>query len=57
VANIVGLLASFEIMKLIIRRPDLEPVYSPMLLHVDMASNPMVSIKIPSDGSWDYTKL
>ncbi|MCL4456325.1 MAG: ThiF family adenylyltransferase [Nitrospirae bacterium] len=57
VANIVGLLASFEIMKLVIRRPDLEPVYSPQLLHVDMASNPMVSIQTSSDGSWDYTKL
>jgi len=57
VANIVGLLASFEIMKLIILRSDLVPVYSPRLLLIDMASNPMVSVQSPADGSWDYTKL
>lgn len=57
VANIVGLLASFEIMKLIIRRPDLNPIYSPQLLLVDMASNPLVSIQTSPEGNWDYTKL
>ena len=57
VANIVGLSASFEIMKLLIRRSDLNPVYSPQLLLVDMASNPLISIKTSPEGNWDYTKL
>jgi len=57
VANIVGILASFEAFKIIIKRKGLEPAIAPRLVHVDLAETGMVSIKEPPEGTWDNTKL
>lgn len=57
VANIVGVLASFEAFKLIVRRPGLEPVIGPKLVRIDLAGEQMVQAVLPDDGSWDNTRL
>lgn len=57
VANIVGILASFEAFKCIIKRPSLQPVLSPKLIRIDLADHDMVKVMDPENGSWDYTKL
>lgn len=57
VANIVGILASFEAFKLIIQRPGLEPTLGPKLVKVDLASENMVKVETPEDGTWDNTTL
>lgn len=57
VANIVGVLASFEAFKLIVRRPGLDPVIGPRLVLVDLAKEHMVEAVLPEDGSWDNTRL
>lgn len=57
VANIVGVLASFEAFKLIVRRPGLEPVVGPNLVKVDLAQERMVEAVSPPEGSWDNTQL
>jgi hypothetical protein len=57
VANIVGILASFEAFKLIIQRPGLEPAIGPKLVKVDLASENMVKVETPEHGVWDNTTL
>lgn len=57
VANIVGLLASFEAFKFIIRRPGLEPTVAPYLVKIDLADEQLVRRVSPPDGTWDNTKL
>ncbi|MFC8684418.1 HesA/MoeB/ThiF family protein [Brevibacillus porteri] len=57
VANIVGVLASFEAFKLIIQRPNLLPVVAPNLVKVNLASVQMVQVEAPAEGSWDNTLL
>jgi sulfur-carrier protein adenylyltransferase/sulfurtransferase len=57
VANIVGVLASFEAFKLIVRRPGLDPVVGPRLVRIDLAKERMVEAVLPEDGSWDNTQL
>lgn len=57
VANIVGVLASFEAFKLIVGRPGLEPVIGPKLVKIDLAGDQMVQAVLPQDGSWDNTCL
>ncbi len=57
VANIVGILASFEAFKLLIQRPGLEPAIGPKLVRVDLASENMVKVETPEDGLWDNTTL
>lgn len=57
VANIVGILASFEAFKLIIQRPGLEPNIGPKLVKVNLASENMVKVETPEDGTWDNTTL
>jgi molybdopterin/thiamine biosynthesis adenylyltransferase len=57
VANIVGILASFEAFKLIVRRPGLDPVIGPRLVRVDLAREHMVEAVTPETGSWDNTEL
>lgn len=57
VANIVGVLASFEAFKLIIRRPGLDPVIGPKLISIDLAQHQMVQAACPEAGSWDNTLL
>lgn len=57
VANIVGVLASFEAFKLVIRRPGLDPVIGPKLIKIDLAKEQMVQAVQPEEGSWDNTRL
>ncbi|MBA4602125.1 HesA/MoeB/ThiF family protein [Thermoactinomyces mirandus] len=57
VANIVGLLASFEAFKFIIQREGLKPVIGPDLIRVNLASRLMVEVQTPAEGSWDNTLL
>lgn len=57
VANIVGVLASFEAFKFIIRRPDLSPVIGPRLIKVDLSKHDMVQAVEPAEGDWDNTVL
>ncbi|PES09220.1 HesA/MoeB/ThiF family protein [Bacillus cereus] len=57
VANIVGILASFEAFKFIINREDLKPVISPNLIQINLASQNMVHVSVPKNDSWDYTTL
>lgn len=57
VANIVGILASFEAFKFIIQRPGLEPAIGPKLVKVDLSSENMVKVETPKDGLWDNTTL
>lgn len=57
VANIVGVLASFEAFKLVIGRPGLDPVIGPKLIKIDLAKEQMVQAVQPEEGSWDNTCL
>ncbi len=58
VANMVGLLASFEAMKWLIKRDGLSPVIAPELIKVDLSSENMVMVVKPDNGeSWDNTTL
>lgn len=57
VANIVGILASFEAFKFIIQRPGLEPSIGPKLVKVDLSKENMVKVETPEDGKWDNTTL
>lgn len=57
VANIVGILASFEAFKFIIQRPGLEPTIGPKLVKVDLSSENMVKVETPEHGVWDNTTL
>ncbi|TCS93886.1 HesA/MoeB/ThiF family protein [Hazenella coriacea] len=57
VANIVGLLASFEAFKFLIQRPELPPVIGPQLIRVNLGQTQMVQVETPEDGSWDNTQL
>ncbi len=56
-ANIVGVLASFEMMKVILDRPQLQPTRAPSLALVDLSRPEMVKIACPPDGRWDNTML
>lgn len=56
-ANIVGVLGSFEMMKVLLNRPGLDPTLSPALLRVDLASPEMVKVEQPPNDCWDNTKL
>jgi molybdopterin/thiamine biosynthesis adenylyltransferase len=57
VANMVGLLASFEAFKFIINRPYLDPVYAPNLIRINLGENNMVCVESPLEGSWDNALL
>lgn len=57
VANIVGILASFEAFKFIINREDLKPVISPNLIQINLSNQNMVHVSAPENDSWDYTTL
>ncbi|MED0986258.1 HesA/MoeB/ThiF family protein [Bacillus paramycoides] len=57
VANIVGILASFEAFKFMINREDLKPIISPNLIQINLANQNMVQVSVPENGSWDYTTL
>jgi sulfur-carrier protein adenylyltransferase/sulfurtransferase len=57
VANIVGVLASFEAFKVLVGRPGLEPVTGPKLVKIDLAQDLMVQATTPEEGSWDNTHL
>ncbi len=56
-ANIVGILASFEAMKVLLDRPQLQPVKAPALVQVDLSKPEMVKVEHPEGGRWDNTKL
>ncbi|TCP63732.1 HesA/MoeB/ThiF family protein [Baia soyae] len=57
VANIVGVLASFEAFKFLVKREDLKPVIGPDLIRINLASHQMVEVQTPADGYWDNTVL
>lgn len=57
VANIVGILASFEAFKLIVKRPGLEPIIGPKLVRIDLAGEHMVRVESPEEGTWDNARL
>ncbi|TPG89200.1 ThiF family adenylyltransferase [Brevibacillus laterosporus] len=57
IANIVGILASFEAFKLIVKRSSLPPILSPELIRVDLANSDMVQVMNPQNGSWNYSEL
>lgn len=57
VANMIGLLASFEAMKFIIKRENLAPTLAPQLVKVDLSSPDMVKVHTPSHGSWNNEEL
>lgn len=57
VANIVGVLASFEAFKFFIQREDLKPVIGPRLIRVNLADDQMVHVQAPLSGSWDNATL
>jgi molybdopterin/thiamine biosynthesis adenylyltransferase len=57
VANIVGILASFEAFKHLIKREELPPVIGPDLIRVNLAEEQMVQVISPPEGSWDNTVL
>lgn len=57
VANIVGLLASFEALKVTLGRLDLPPTWAPQMVKVDLAREAMVQVESPEDGAWQYPTL
>ncbi|MED0970682.1 HesA/MoeB/ThiF family protein [Bacillus paramycoides] len=57
VANIVGILASFEAFKFMINREELKPIISPNLIQINLANQNMVQVSVPENGSWDYKTL
>ncbi|HEX7662339.1 MAG TPA: ThiF family adenylyltransferase [Pseudonocardiaceae bacterium] len=57
VANIVGVLASFEALKFLLKRPGLDPVVGPELVRVNLAEPAMVQVVTPPEGTWDNTVL
>lgn len=57
VAGIVGILAAFEAMKVLIARPGLEPVTAPRLTVVNLAGPDMVRACEPPAGGWRYEEL
>jgi sulfur-carrier protein adenylyltransferase/sulfurtransferase len=57
VANIVGVLASFEAFKFIVKRPGLLPVIGPRLVKVDLSREHMVQAIEPGGGDWDNATL
>ncbi len=57
VANMVGILASFEAFKFMINREELKPVISPNLIQINLADQNMVQVSVPENGSWDYKTL
>ncbi|SDX21775.1 ThiF family protein [Marininema mesophilum] len=57
VANIVGVLASFEAFKHVLQRESLKPIIGPELIRVDFAKPQMVEVQTPPEGCWDNTIL
>jgi molybdopterin/thiamine biosynthesis adenylyltransferase len=57
VANMVGLLASFEAFKFIIRRDNLLPTMAPNLIKINLAELEMVKVMTPTEGVWDNALL
>ncbi|HGA1022235.1 TPA: ThiF family adenylyltransferase, partial [Bacillus cereus] len=57
VANMIGILASFEAFKFIVNREDLQPIISPNLIQINLSHPNMVQVCEPENGSWDYTTL
>lgn len=57
VANIVGILASFEAFKFLIQSEDLKPIIGPDLIRVNLANRQMVEVQTPPEGSWDNSIL
>jgi molybdopterin/thiamine biosynthesis adenylyltransferase len=53
IANIVGILASFEALKVVLKRNNLPPTWAPQLVRVDLASLDMVKVISSADGSFD----
>lgn len=57
VANIVGILASFEAFKVILNRETLKPVTAPNLIKINLADIGMVTVEAPKEGTWDNAFL
>lgn len=57
VAGMVGILAAFEAMKVLIGRPGLEPTVAPRLVVMDLAQPEMIRVCDPPAGGWRYEEL
>lgn len=57
VAGMVGILAAFEAMKVLIARPGLPPTAAPRLAIMDLARPDMVRASDPPAGGWRYEEL
>lgn len=57
VANIVGISASFEAFKIILKRDNLQPTYAPNLIKINLADTNMVQVVTPKNGSWNNAEL
>lgn len=57
VANMVGLLASYEVFKFIIKRDSLPPTLAPKLIKINLAETEMVKVEMPKEGVWDNALL
>lgn len=57
VANLVGILASVEALKILLKRSNLEPTYAPNLIKINLAEKEMVRVETPASGSWDNERL
>lgn len=57
IANIVGICASFEAFKVILNRANLQPIYAPNLVKIDMSQTNMMQVLTSKDGTWDNADL
>lgn len=57
VANMVGILASFEAFKFLIQRDNLKPILAPSLIKINLSELEMVKVETPVEGSWDNALL
>ncbi len=57
VANIVGIIASFEVLKLIIKRKNLAVTFAPNLVKIDLSQTVMMQVETPEHGVWDNATL
>lgn len=57
VANLVGILASFEAFKILLKRLNLPPIYAPKLVAINLADLDMVKVTTPQQGFWNNEYL
>ena len=57
IANMVGILASFEAFKFLIQRSNLKPTLAPSLIKINLSELNMVKVETPIEGTWDNALL